>query len=403
MLQSECGFMGIINFVLRKDSSEMKISSKEEFIENQYNILSKLQKLKRITPENHLCVEQEKLGEAAIISLLICHANLQKTDTFIIFRDILYLRTKLDKFPFLSDIIDELPEFIENTTSQITSENISIADEVANKYQAPMNTVEDKIDNNHVNTKIEDCLNSENDIDVPDNTSKLDIIAKNETTENDLIFGLYKKESENDNHHETTENKFLDTMWFNTFHITCNIKDGFMPEEFDLIVYPTEIRPDRRPVPQAVALVHQKACRALFSETQGNASLSINYEDFIFDVTSRFIDGELNTKISLASQNYEITDIDEQNYKGTFIPLHFGKMIDFGTENILIYPISLSNNVQSGCVPFMYKLNSSGNITMGISEDDDSVMIISEKGGVKHVTCYWKEQGTERRLIVIID
>lgn len=56
----------------------MKISSKEEFIENQYNILSKLQKLKRITPENHLCVEQEKLGEAAIISLLICHQICKK-------------------------------------------------------------------------------------------------------------------------------------------------------------------------------------------------------------------------------------------------------------------------------------------------------------------------------------
>lgn len=377
----------------------MKISNKEDFIENQYNILSKLQKLKMITPENHLCVEQEKLEEAAIISLLICHANLQKTDTSIIFRDILYLRTKLDKFSFLSDIIAELPEFIENTISETTSDNICIPDEKTTIMQTPANAV----DNSFNVTKTEDCQISEKNLDISDNTSELNISDKDESFVNDLIFGLYKKESENDRHHETAENKFLDTMWFNTFHITCNIKDGFMPEEFDLIVYPTEIRPDRRPVPQAVALVHQKACRTLFSETQGNASLSINYEDFIFDVTSRFIDGELNTKISLASKNYEITDIEEQNFKGEFIPQNFGKMVDFGTENILIYPISLSNNVQSGCVPFMYKLNSNGNITMGISEEDDSVMIISEKGGAKHVTCYWKEQGTERRLIVIID
>lgn len=363
----------------------MKISNKVEYIENQYLLLSKLQELKKITPDTHPCIEQEKIEEATIISLLLCHANFQKDDTYVKFRDILYPKDKLKKFSFLSDIVDNLPEDkTQNSIIEITT--VETNEHIQNKI-------------NNIN---ESAINAESTKESI-NTNNTEEVINSNFNNDDLVFGLYNKENNNLNHHETENKKYFDTMWFNIFHIVCNIKDGFAQEKFNLVVFPTEIRPDRRPVPQAVALLYGNSVRYMFSEIQGRASITINCEEFTFDVTSRFVDGNLNTKVTVASKNYDLSDIEEENYKGILIPNNFGKRIDFGNENIIIYPISLSNNIQSGCVPFIYRQESNGKVTTGVSEDDDGILIVTEKGGAKHITCYWKEQDADRSLMVIID
>ena len=99
------------------------------------------------------------------------------------------------------------------------------------------------------------------------------------------------------------------------------------------------------------------------------------------------MDGKLITKISLANREYEITDMEEENFSGNIIPEHFGKTLYFEDDKVDIYPLNTTNNEQSGCVSFMYKFTESGKTTYGTSEEDDSVVIAIKKGGANRISC----------------
>ena len=45
-----------------------------------------------------------------------------------------------------------------------------------------------------------------------------------DTTQIKLIYDKYRLEDSTMEHCETKYTKFLDTMWFNSFHITCNVR-----------------------------------------------------------------------------------------------------------------------------------------------------------------------------------
>ena len=392
---------------------KMKITDKDSLIEAQYSVLLKVEELNYLSNNEHSCIERNKIKELAFAALISMNAEgiFQKEEN-IFFRNILMPKVIFfEKYPFLRNKVLDLPIYKENTdqtlneeqcTNNETSDVIVIEDEAKAVFKDMARNTdgvfnEDKEPEKGIqetSEKIKQAEGSEQ-VNIPDETDTVPQIR--------LIYDKYRLEDSIMEHHETEYAKFLDTMWFNIFHITCNVKDGFMPENFTIIVFPTEIAKDRRPLSQAVALLHDNSKKIIFSNEKTGTSVEINYEDYMFAITSRFVDGKLNTKISLANREYEITDMKEENFSGNIIPEHFGKNLYFEDDKVEIYPLNTANNEQSGCVSFMYKFTESGKTTYGTSEEDDSVVIAIKKGGAKRISCYWAGQDSERRLNFVVD
>lgn len=392
---------------------KMKITDKDSLIEAQYSVLLKVEELNYLSNNEHSCIERNKIKELAFAALISMNAEgiFQKEEN-IFFRNILMPKVIFfEKYPFLRNKVLDLPIYKENTdqtlneeqcTNNETSDVIVIEDEAKAVFKDMARNTdgvfnEDKEPEKGIqktSEKIKQAEGSEQ-VNIPDETDTVPQIR--------LIYDKYRLEDSIMEHHETEYAKFLDTMWFNIFHITCNVKDGFMPENFTIIVFPTEIAKDRRPLSQAVALLHDNSKKIIFSNEKTGTSVEINYEDYMFAITSRFVDGKLNTKISLANREYEITDMEEENFSGNIIPEHFGKNLYFEDDKVEIYPLNTANNEQSGCVSFMYKFTESGKTTYGTSEEDDSVVIAIKKGGAKRISCYWAGQDSERRLNFVVD
>lgn len=391
----------------------MKITDKDSLIEAQYSVLLKVEELNYLSNNEHSCIERNKIKELAFAALISMNAEgiFQKEEN-IFFRNILIPKVVFfEKYPFLRNKVLDLPIYKENTDQTLneeqcannkTSDVIVIEDEVKAVFKDMVRTTdgvfnEDKESGKGMQETSEEIKQAEGSeqVNIPDEPDTVPQIR--------LIYDKYRLEDSIMEHHETKYAKFLDTMWFNIFHITCNVKDGFMPENFIIIVFPTEIAKDRRPLSQAVALLHDNSKKIIFSNEKTGTSVEINYEDYMFAITSRFVDGKLNTKISLANREYEITDMEEENFSGNIIPEHFGKTLYFEEDKVEIYPLNTANNEQSGCVSFMYKFTESGKTTYGISEEDDSVVIAIKKGGAKRISCYWAGQDSERRLNFVVD
>ena len=392
---------------------KMKITDKDSLIEAQYSVLLKVEELNYLSNDEHSCIERNKIKELAFAALISMNAEgiFQKEEN-IFFRNILMPKVIFfEKYPFLRNKVLDLPIYKENTdqtlneeqcTNNETSDVIVIEDEAKAVFKDMARNTdgvfnEDKEPEKGIqetSEKIKQAEGSEQ-VNIPDETDTV--------PQSRLIYDKYRLEDSIMEHHETEYAKFLDTMWFNIFHITCNVKDGFMPENFTIIVFPTEIAKDRRPLSQAVALLHDNSKKIIFSNKKTGTSVEINYEDYMFAITSRFVDGKLNTKISLANREYEITDMEEENFSGNIIPEHFGKNLYFEDDKVEIYPLNTTNNEQSGCVSFMYKFTESGKTTYGTSEEDDSVVIAIKKGGAKRISCYWVGQDSERRLNFVVD
>ena len=307
---------------------------------------------------------------------------------------------------------DQILEKEKHVNSEI-SEDITAKNEVKSIPEDTLQTANEVLSgNNELQYDATESLSVETTEEF-EKTEDLKEIEKSEHTEEpekteenpqiQLIYDKYQLEDSTIEHHETKYTKFLDTMWFNIFRITCNVRDGFMPDNFTIIVFPTEIAKDRRPLPQAVALLHNNSKKIIFSNEKKGTSVEINYEDYMFAITSRFVDGKLNTKISLANREYEITDMEEDNFSGNIIPEHFGKTLYFGDDKVEIYPLNISNSEQSGCVSFMYKFVESDKIIYGASEEDDSAVIATKEGGAKRISCYWAGQDSERKLNFVVD
>lgn len=392
---------------------KMKITDKDSLIEAQYSVLLKVEELNYLSNNEHSCIERNKIKELAFAALISMNAEgiFQKEEN-IFFRNILIPKVVFfEKYPFLRNKVLDLPIYKENTDQTLneeqcannkTSDVIVIEDEVKAVFKDMVRTTdgvfnEDKESGKGMQETSEEIKQAEGSeqVNIPDEPDTVPQIR--------LIYDKYRLEDSIMEHHETKYAKFLDTMWFNIFHITCNVKDGFMPENFIIIVFPTEIAKDRRPLSQAVALLHDNSKKIIFSNEKTGTSVEINYEDYMFAITSRFVDGKLNTKISLANREYEITDMEEENFSGNIIPEHFGKTLYFEEDKVEIYPLNTANNEQSGCVSFMYKFTESGKTTYGISEEDDSVVIAIKKGGAKRISCYWAGQDSERRLNFVVD
>lgn len=391
----------------------MKITDKDSLIEAQYSVLLKVEELNYLSNNEHSCIERNKIKELAFAALISMNAEgvFQKEEN-IFFRNILMPKVIFfEKYPFLRNKVLDLPIYKENTdqtlneeqcTNNETSDVIVIEDEAKAVFKDMARNTdgvfnEDKEPEKGIQETSEKIKQAEGaeQVNISDETDTVPQIR--------LIYDKYRLEDSIMEHHETEYAKFLDTMWFNIFHITCNVKDGFMPENFTIIVFPTEIAKDRRPLSQAVALLHDNSKKIIFSNEKTGTSVEINYEDYMFAITSRFVDGKLNTKISLANREYEITDMEEENFSGNIIPEHFGKTLYFEEDKVEIYPLNTANNEQSGCVSFMYKFTESGKTTYGISEEDDSVVIAIKKGGAKRISCYWAGQDSERRLNFVVD
>jgi len=392
---------------------KMKITDKDSLIEAQYSVLLKVEELNYLSNNEHSCIERNKIKELAFAALISMNAEgiFQKEEN-IFFRNILMPKVIFfEKYPFLRNKVLDLPIYKENTdqtlneeqcTNNETSDVIVIEDEAKAVFKDMARNTDEVFNEDkepekgiqETSEKIKQAEGSEQ-VNIPDETDTVPQIR--------LIYDKYRLEDSIMEHHETEYAKFLDTMWFNIFHITCNVKDGFMPENFTIIVFPTEIAKDRRPLSQAVALLHDNSKKIIFSNEKTGTSVEINYEDYMFAITSRFVDGKLNTKISLANREYEITDMEEENFSGNIIPEHFGKTLYFEDDKVEIYPLNTTNNEQSGCVSFMYKFTESGKTTYGTSEEDDSVVIAIKKGGAKRISCYWAGQDSERRLNFVVD
>ena len=392
---------------------KMKITDKDSLIEAQYSVLLKVEELNYLSNNEHSCIERNKIKELAFAALISMNAEgvFQKEEN-IFFRNILMPKVIFfEKYPFLRNKVLDLPIYKENTdqtlneeqcTNNETSDVIVIEDEAKAVFKDMARNTdgvfnEDKEPEKGIQETSEKIKQAEGaeQVNISDETDTVPQIR--------LIYDKYRLEDSIMEHHETEYAKFLDTMWFNIFHITCNVKDGFMPENFTIIVFPTEIAKDRRPLSQAVALLHDNSKKIIFSNEKTGTSVEINYEDYMFAITSRFVDGKLNTKISLANREYEITDMEEENFSGNIIPEHFGKTLYFEEDKVEIYPLNTTNNEQSGCVSFMYKFTESDKTTYGTSEEDDSVVIAIKKGGAKRISCYWAGQDSERRLNFVVD
>lgn len=364
----------------------MKVTDKNSLIEAQYSILLKVEQLNASAKNEHVCPEREMIKESAFAALILMKAEkIKQREKNIIFRDMTICKNGLTKkYPFLKELIEDLPVFEEKSV-------LSLQNDKNNSQISIVETTDNKIAPEEPGCKEE--------------VVSVDLSEKSmtDTEENGLIFGKYQKEISSMEHCETREAKYFDTMWFNRFHITCNIKDGFMPENFIIVVFPTKLSADRRPLPQAVALLHNNSKKIVFSNGEQGTSVEINYEDYMFAITSRFVDGKLNTKISLASREYEITDKEEENFSGKIIPEHFGKSLKFGKEEIYIYPLDISNDEQSGCVPFMYEFVANDGVIYGTSEEDDFAVIATKEGGAKRISCYWAGQDVTRKLNFTVD
>lgn len=223
-------------------------------------------------------------------------------------------------------------------------------------------------------------------------------------TEN-LIYGRFKREDSTYPHAESENQKYMDTMWFQTFHISCDTEEGYMPEDFDLIVYPLALERDRMPVPVAACLIHRGVYKAGFSE-KGKYSITLNFEDYVFSLTLRFVDGEMKTKISLSSlsdEKYKITSIENKNYQSKdMVPESFGKQIWLNKDILEIYPLETINESMTGCVAFMYRMISEdGKVECGLSEERSLTIGFGDK--VIRCFCYWEGHDKERKLIVGLD
>lgn len=389
----------------------MKITDKDSLIEAQYSVLLKIEELNYLSENEHICVEREKIKESAFAALVAMNADgvsIKEEDIY--FRDVLMSRNLfLEKYPFLRSKVLDLPIYKEKTEifndredvgqalkkEQHTNNETPAAIVAENEVEIMSEYKSQTTDEEFEQAKKTGQIEKTEQIDAPEQIE--------DTAQIKLIYDKYRLEDSTMEHCETKYTKFLDTMWFNSFHVTCNVRDGFMPDNFTIIVFPTEIAKDRRPLPQAVALLHDNSKKIIFSNEETGTSVEINYEDYMFAITSRFVDGKLNTKISLANRDYEITDMEEDNFSGNIIPVHFGKTLYFGDDKVEIYPLDTSNNEQSGCVSFMYKFVESDKIIYGTSEEDDSAVIATKEGGAKRISCYWAGQDSERKLNFVVD
>lgn len=389
----------------------MKITDKDSLIEAQYSVLFKIEELNYLSENEHICVEREKIKESAFAALVAMNADgvsIKEEDIY--FRDVLMSRNLfLEKYPFLRSKVLDLPIYKEKTEifndredvgqalkkEQHTNNETPAAIVAENEVEIMSEYKSQTTDEEFEQAKKTGQIEKTEQIDAPEQIE--------DTAQIKLIYDKYRLEDSTMEHCETKYTKFLDTMWFNSFHVTCNVRDGFMPDNFTIIVFPTEIAKDRRPLPQAVALLHDNSKKIIFSNEETGTSVEINYEDYMFAITSRFVDGKLNTKISLANRDYEITDMEEDNFSGNIIPVHFGKTLYFGDDKVEIYPLDTSNNEQSGCVSFMYKFVESDKIIYGTSEEDDSAVIATKEGGAKRISCYWAGQDSERKLNFVVD
>lgn len=415
----------------------MKITDKDSLIEAQYSVLLKIEELNYLSENEHICVERKKIKESAFAALVAMNADgvsIKEEDIY--FRDVLMSKNLfLEKYPFLRSKVLVLPIYKEKTeifndreedigqalrkeqlTNNETPAAIAAENEVEIMSEYKSQTTDEAFDevkeliNDAAESTSAETLKKNEEFEQAKKTGQIEKTEQidapgqmEDTTQIKLIYDKYRLEDSTMEHCETKYTKFLDTMWFNSFHITCNIRDGFMPDNFTIIVFPTEIAKDRRPLPQAVALLHDNSKKIIFSNKETGTSVEINYEDYMFAITSRFVDGKLNTKISLENRDYEITDMEEDNFSGNIIPEHFGKTLYFGDDKVEIYPLDTSNNKQSGCVSFMYKFVESDKIIYGTSEEDDSAVIATKEGGAKRISCYWAGQDSERKLNFVVD
>lgn len=234
----------------------MKITDKDSLIEAQYSVLLKVEELNYLSNNEHSCIERNKIKELAFAALISMNAEgiFQKEEN-IFFRNILMPKVIFfEKYPFLRNKVLDLPIYKENTdqtlneeqcTNNETSDVIVIEDEAKAVFKDMARNTdgvfnEDKEPEKGIqetSEKIKQAEGSEQ-VNIPDETDTVPQIR--------LIYDKYRLEDSIMKHHETEYAKFLDTMWFNIFHITCNVKDGFMPENFTIIVFPTEIAKDRQ-------------------------------------------------------------------------------------------------------------------------------------------------------------
>lgn len=391
-----------------------KAKNKESFISNQFLILEQLESLKKASGKEMDIPEQKKCMEYTFVILILSGQAGKIVDGQLIFsgaevginKCFSYPVEDLKKYNFLSEKItefenpaynDDVSESVEEQNSSVSSMEVTIMEDNSN----PLNKTDGVYLAKQIQKDIEE--KSSNEI-IPNKSDKEKVQKPDESNNNfkNLIFGLYEKETQIMPHAETAEYKYLDTMWFHHYHVTCSVKDGYMPEEFDFVIYPMELAEQRTPVMIAVALKYKNHKKVAFSENNKH-SIEINFEDYIFAVTVRFVNGQLNSKLTLCSEQYEIINIQQDCYQSSsIIPEHFYKEISFGKDKLEIYPLELTNDEVFGCVNFMYRyIMDTGEIITGVSDDEDYTLTVAlSEGGAKKIYCYWEGKDADQRLMV---
>ena len=216
--------------------------------------------------------------------------------------------------------------------------------------------------------------------------------------------GAIPKETEEYQFKEGEDYKYLNTMWMQQVIIKYSEAESYSEENFIITIFPLALKIERMSIPIICVIQHDNTRKCAYS-TEERSSIELNVDDFDFRISTRFVNDRLQTTITQANTKYceiagsrKIT-IDK---KGEVIPNHFGKLIKVGEENIEIFPITLTNNQQTGLIPFAYKLHTEQGDECGLSDHIRDEAVVAFSGSANNYGIYWnKDEENNDRLIVI--
>ncbi len=235
---------------------------------------------------------------------------------------------------------------------------------------------------------------------------ELIIIEKEEETISKTPFGIPQ---EDDTCKETSDSKYLNTMWFNKHHVVCRYKDnknGMGLNEFDIIVYPLEqpnVQAPQLPVQIMVCILSQYNDRAkVFFPQNELKSATVELDEYVFLITGKFSKGKFISKVSLDPKSeYAITEDDDEviNQNGKFFPKNFGKVVSIGEDTVEFFPLYLDNKEQSGETTCAYRhIAPNCEPEYGISKGQALIATTVNKN--RELVSYWKGYGDDKKFYV---
>lgn len=325
------------------------------------------------------------------------------------------------KLQQLSEIVNGTATFFFKTAAEEEMENrICLEKEEAKEETTKESKNEEPVQVEETVTeetgKIEEKVSLEES---PSTVEENEIVDKEKNEESELII-IEKKEKEipktafgileePEAFKETSDYKYLNTMWFNKHHITCRYKDnkkGMGLNEFDVVVYPLEqprAQAPQLPVQIMVCVLSQYNDRyKIFFPKNESKSASIELDEFTFLVTGRFSKGKFTSKVSLDPKcEYVITEDDDEviNQNGKYFPNNFGKVVEIGEDTVEFFPLYIDNKEQSGETSCVYR-HIAPNTEPEYGLSNGQTIIATTVNQNRELVSYWNGYDEDKKFYV---